>query len=362
MKILHIITRSDTVGGAQKYILETSRQFLNDGHEVSVMAGGSGVFYNAIDALGANYIEMNTMMREVSFFNDFKTALKIRAKVMDINPDVVLVHSAKAGLLSRLALAFSRFKVIYIAHGWSHIRISSGVTFKTYCLIESVLSRLCKVVVCISKSDFDYAIDKVGISEGKLELIYNGVPEPLVSYAGVSQNDAINMLTITRFQEPKDFETLLSALNMVRDYPWFLNVLGDGETLAYYKAQVVELELSHKIRFLGFKKELGSYYEECDVVILISKSEGLPLALLEAMSYRKFLVASSVGGIPELIDDEYNGYLIPDRDYEYLADRFRVIFGLSKEELLARGECSYLKYKESFNIEKTISKLYEAMF
>ncbi|WP_260260055.1 glycosyltransferase family 4 protein [Vibrio intestinalis] len=360
MKIIQLITRSDTVGGAQKYILETSDRFQQDGHDVTIVAGGCGVFTKEVERRNIKYISLGTIVRDVSFFNDLKSVFSFRNLVKSSEPDIVIIHSAKAGLIGRLALIGVNTKVIFIAHGWSHIRSSGPIGKKVYSFIESAMSLFCDKVICISKQDFYFANQKLMIPKKKISIIYSGVRDPLVCDK-LPYNIDYNLLTVTRFQHPKDFGTLLAAMNEVDKVccNWNITVLGDGDQFEYYKHRTVELGLSQKIRFLGFKEELGGFYKECDLVLLISKSEGLPLSLIESMSYRKPIVASDVGGVRELIEDGVTGYLVPPSDSKALSQVIFNVFSKTKRELAVMGDKSYEKYRTEFNFEQMINKLYE---
>lgn len=360
MKLVQLITRSDAVGGAQKYILETSDRFQQDGHDVTIVAGGYGVFSKEVERIGLRYVSLDTIVRKVSFFNDLKSVFSFRSLVKSLQPEVVIIHSAKAGLVGRLALIGVNTKVIFIAHGWSHIRSSRLFGKKLYSVIETAMSLFCDKVICISKQDLDFANEQLMISKKKTSLIYSGVRDPLTSKK-MSFDAEYNLLTVTRFQHPKDFSTLLTAMKEVDKIHdnWVITVLGDGEQFEYYKNKTAKLDLSGKIKFLGFKEELGEFYKECDLVFLISKSEGLPLSLIESMSYRKPIVASNVGGVRELIEDGVTGYLVPPSDPKALSQVIFEVFSKNKRELATMGDNSYEKYRKEFNFEQMISKLYE---
>ncbi|WP_421285756.1 glycosyltransferase family 4 protein [Aeromonas veronii] len=360
MKLVQFVTRSDTVGGAQKYILETSCRFRDDGHEVTVISGGNGVFSKEVERKRLNYIGLSSMVREVSLYEDVKSIVAFRSTIKLLKPDVVIIHSAKAGLIGRLALIGLTHKKIFIAHGWSHIRASKFIGKILYGFIEKFLSLFCNKVICISKHDFVFANDKLFISKKKTSLLYSGVREPVASNE-CSDADFYNILTVTRFQHPKDFDTLLNAMNIVNKVHsnWVITVLGDGEEFEYYQYKTIELGLSDKFKFLGFQGELDKFYKNSDLVILISKSEGLPLSLIEAMSYRKPILASNVGGVSELIDDGVTGYLVPPSDYLTLSQTLFKIFSTTKDELTVLGQNSYEKYKREFSFDEMIKSLYE---
>lgn len=360
MKVVQLTTRSDAVGGAQKYILETSGKFKKDGNDVTVIAGGFGTFSEEVRQHGLRYIGLDSIVRKISLLEDFKGVWALRSIIKSIKPDVVVIHSAKAGLIGRLALIGVKTKVIFIAHGWSHIRSSGVLGGFFYGFIEFLLSFFCEKVICISRKDLEFANKNLMISKKRTILIYSGVRDPLVSNEVSFSND-FRFLTVTRFQYPKDFNTLLLAMNNVnKEYKnWSIDVLGEGEELNYFKRKVRDLGLEDKINFLGFKRDLSIYYKKSDLVFLISRSEGLPLSLIEAMSYKKAILASNVGGVSELIDDRVNGYLIPPLDSSALSEAFIEIFKKNKKNLSILGEKSYEKYSDQFRFDKMIKSLYQ---
>ncbi|WP_112478405.1 glycosyltransferase family 4 protein [Vibrio variabilis] len=358
MKFVHFITRSDTIGGAQKYILETSKQLLDDGHSVSVVAGGSGPLSERAERLGMDYISLPNLVREISPLADLKCLFTIRREILACKPDVVLIHSAKAGLLGRLALLLTGCRVIFIAHGWSNIRVATGLGRVFYSKMEQFLSLCCYRVVCISEEDTKFATRQLGISPGKLSLIYNGVRQPEERVERLPESSTLRMLTVTRFQAPKDFDTLLASLVKISSLNWTLTVLGEGPELETYRQRIEALGLKGKISILGFKTDLAPYYCSHDLVLLVSNSEGLPLSLIEAMSFKKPVVATAVGGIPELIEEGINGYLIPDKDSEHLAFCLSKLCQMSATELSELGEHSYQRYKAKFSFDLMMSRLY----
>lgn len=360
MKLVQLTTRSDTVGGAQKYILETSDRFRRDGNDVTIVAGGHGIFGQEAEKRGLRFIGLDTIVRDVSLFNDLKSIFHFRNIVKSLQPDVVIIHSAKAGLIGRISLIGLNTNTVFIAHGWSHIRSSKIMGKCFYGFVEYIFSFLSNKVVCISRQDLTFANSSLRIPSKKTSLVYSGVREPIVkNEVGAGPN--LNILTVTRFQEPKDFDTLLIALDTINESykNWTINVLGDGDELDYYKMKTTELGLDDKVKFLGFRNDLEHFYNSSDLVVLISKSEGLPLSLIEAMSYKKPILASNVGGVSELIEDGITGFLVPPSDPQALSIAMLSIFAKTKRELVKMGEHSYKKYRNEFGFEQMISKLYK---
>ena len=359
MKIYQVITRADTVGGAQKHVYDLSNQLKSDGHQVSILSSGEGAFKTLIDNSDIDFISLKWLKREFSIIPDFKCIWSMRNIIKKNIPDIVAIHSAKAGLLCRIACIGLNSKIVFTAHGWSHIRDANKFKKNVFILIERFLSKFTDNVICVSKADVAYATDTIKIPENKIFFCPNGVKEHS-SKILVSDNRRdikLKLLSVVRFQAPKDFNTLIDALEIIRNEDWELSIIGDGEDIEIVKAIVVEKNLQNKIFILGFQSDVKSFYEACDAVILISRSEGLPMSLIEAMSYSKVIIGSRVGGIPELIQDNRNGFLIDSNDSITLAERIKLL--INKQCLTDMGEKSFEIYKDNYSFEKMMFNIYK---
>lgn len=359
MRIFQVITRADTVGGAQKHVFDISAQLIEDGCEVEILSSGEGEFRELIEGSNISFIDLIDMKRDVSLFEDVKVILRLRRKFQVDRPDVVAIHSVKAGLLARLACFGLGLKVVFTAHGWSHIKSGSRLSKVIYIFLESILSRLCDVVVCVSSSDYLYAASVIGISKEKLVLIPNGVKRAEAKEVFSNKSDNVfNILSVVRFQPPKDFVTLINALERIKYLPWVFKFIGGGDDVDIVRALIQNAGLEEKVLIEGFQLDTSCYYQSSDAVVLISNSEGLPMSLIEAMSFSKPIIASSVGGVPELITNNWNGFLIEADDSDYLAAKLKeLILGGAKicDEM---GRNSHSLYEEKYSFDKMITSLY----
>ena len=355
MNIFQIITRSDTIGGAQKYVLDVSKELKKDGYEVTVVSSSSGVFKNKICDENINYVGIKTLTREFTLMNDLLTLIFLIRMIIKKRPDVVSLHSIKAGLLGRIACWFTCTTVYFTAHGWSHIRDSRGFKKALYITLEKYLSFLCKKVICVSQADLDFAKQIIGIKEQRLCLIPNGV-RAVAKVDKKHSNDELKLLSIVRFQAPKDFDTLLLALSKIKNSAWILDILGDGPDFEKVKQEITKFGLKDKVNLLGFKSDIDEHYQNADAVILISKSEGLPMSLLEAMSCSKLLIASNVGGISELIIPEWNGFLIAGNDSKYLSSCIMEIIN-SPHIIKKYGRNSKIHFDTNYSFNQMYGRL-----
>lgn len=355
MKILQVITRVDTVGGAQRHVFDISKALISDGHEVEVLSSGEGSFR---DLLHENYIpffDVKHIKRELSLSKDLKSIFSIREHVKQFKPDVIAIHSVKAGLLARLACVGIDVKVVFTAHGWSHIRSSKGLKYNIYRFLERSLSYLSLRVICVSSEDYIFATDVIGIPPHKLITIHNGALNN--SHKVVfNKQGTLQILTVVRFQEPKDFNTLLEGLSLIKEFDWILKIVGDGPDINKVESLIKRFNLSGKVFLEGFQENISTYYLNADVVLLISKSEGLPMSLIEAMSYSKPIIASEVGGIPELTCNS-NGITIPENGVFELAEAIKECINNKNKGDFSMGLNSYKLFIDKFEFSVMYNKL-----
>ena len=129
--------------------------------------------------------------------------------------------------------------------------------------------------------------------------------------------------------------------------------LGDGPIRDEVDAEINKLGLSNYVRILGFKGDVFPYYKAADIVILPTLYEHFPWAVLEAMSVGTPVIASNIGGIPEIIDHEINGLLVPPNDPCALADAMERLMSSSELRRLL-GEAARQKVKSKFTTEKMV--------
>ncbi|MFT5848659.1 glycosyltransferase family 4 protein [Psychroserpens sp.] len=357
-----MITRSDTVGGAQKHVFDISIQLKSDGHDVEIISSGTGDFRDLVEKERINFFDLVLMKRAPSLLDDLKVIWGLRKKISADKPDVLSTHSVKAGMLGRIACIGNKTRVLFTAHGWSHIRSASKVKGKLYKLLESCLSKICHSVICVSLADYNYASSDIGISKKKLRLIPNGVKKTQCQKFNIKsfhEEEVLNLLSVVRFQPPKDFLTLIKGLKLIQGLPWRLKIIGDGDDIKSVRETIVFEGLDKQVYIEGFQSNTSQYYMDADAVLLISKSEGLPMSLLEAMSFSKALIASNVGGIPELIKDGWNGYLIEPDDCNKLAYAIKQLMDNKVGLCESMGHKSYSLFNEKYSFERMMKSLYE---
>jgi glycosyltransferase involved in cell wall biosynthesis len=176
-------------------------------------------------------------------------------------------------------------------------------------------------VVAVSQSVARRVIDR------KATVIYAGIPTHTTSMGEDRANPDIILGTAGRLVEVKGIEYLLQAVSVLRrEFPSLrLEIAGSGPLREALEAEVVRAGLEQHVKFLGWIDDIGSVLSRWSVFVMPSLDEGFPIAALDAMAAGVPVVASSVGGVPELIQDGTNGCLVPPRDVDALVSRLRVL-------------------------------------
>lgn len=287
------------------------------------------------------------MVRELSPFYDFRSTLKLRKLLKQLNPDIIHLHSSKAGVLGRFAnslLFFNKKKVFYTPHGYSFLRqdISSSKR-KLFRCIEKYTQRLFGgITIACGDTEHEIAQDL-----GKSLLVRNGISiEDTEQLYYKTHNNKLTIGTIGRImaqKNPKLFNDI--ALRFPHyDFVW----IGDGEDR--------DLLTAPNIKITGWftdNSEVFPLLNQLDIYLQTSLWEGLPIAILEAMACKKPIVATDVIGNKDLVIENENGFLF--QEISQLDTVFKQLENESYRKHL--GEKSFEYCNERFNSEKNFQKL-----
>ncbi|GER12846.1 glycosyltransferase family 4 protein [Variovorax boronicumulans] len=350
MKILYIITRSDALGGASVHLLDLAEGMVALGHEVLILVGGNGVFVELAERKGLAVQSLKFLVREISPFYDFQAIREILRIFEDFSPDIVHLHSSKAGVLGRIAARLKKVPAIFTAHGWAFTDGVPRWERKIYRIIEAALAKITKRIITVSNYDRDLAL-RQGVGDSKLLVaIPNGVRDVQFPAAEQSVDEIVKLIMVARFEEPKDHSLLLRALAKIKDQPWSIEMVGDGPLELGCRELVEELGLTGRVIFSGFCRDVDRRIAASDVLILISKWEGLPLTIIEAMRGGLPVVASNVGGIPELVVDQVTGFLVERGDEVKIIESLKAALH-DRERRISMGRAARIHYEENFSFE-----------
>lgn len=335
MRILQVITLSE-LGGAQSVVVNLANALCRQ-HEVIVAAGeGDGKMW---DLLSPSVIREHvpSLCRALSPLKELKTILAFRKLYKKYHPDIIHLHSSKAGILGRLA--FPKSKIVYTVHGFDSIRVA----YRKYLPIEKSLQNRCRAIIGVSKYD-ERNLRSEGISN-HVGMIYNGIVEPLHLNNALFQDlgkYSRKVLCIARLAPPKNIDLFLSVAKLLPQYAFIW--IGNQHEVSF--------ACPANVFFMGNLPNAGSYNEYADLFFLPSNYEGLPIVIIEALACGKPVVASAVGGISELLDGT-NGYAL-ENDAQKMAEKISCIFS-DTERYALMSECARKTYLEKFTVDRMVS-------
>jgi len=360
VKILILTTRGDSIGGAQIHIKDIAVTLQDKGHEVVVAFGNEGAFSSLLVKHNIRYRVIPNLLREISPLNDMKALMQIRQTLRAYQPDLLTLHSSKAGLLGRIAAKMTSTPVLFTAHGWA---FTEGVSSKKrwlYIQIEKMAMLLSQRVITVSEYDKNLAL-RLGVgNEAKLVAIHNGMRDISREDFATFEGDIPVITMVARFQSPKDHRQLLEALAGLQHLAWRVEFVGeDGGLMQEVKDLGASLGIDHRISYLGHRSDIAAQLKHAGIFVLTSHWEGFPLTILEAMRAGLPVIASDVGGVGEAVVDEETGYLVDTQ--EALQNALQTCLN-DKAHCQRLGAAGRKRYEKYFTFEtmyqKTIA-LYE---
>lgn len=336
-KILYIITKSNW-GGAQRHVFDLATNMPKDDYEVVVAAGGNGPLHEKLKSSGIKTVTIGALERDTDVLKDSFSLLAIFRVIKSEKPDILHLHSPKAGGLGAFSARLLRVpKIIYTVHGWTYKEQRKGLEKFLIYTISWFTVILAHKTIVVSKDDFEKSPNF--LNKGKIVMIHNGIA-PFDCLPRVESQREIfgktsiypNNLTIgciAELHRNKGLSYVISAIADIRKqdadskHPIIFGVIGDGEERKNLENLAKNSKLENSVFFAGYKENASKFLSAFDLFILPSLKEGLPYALLEAGSVGLPLIATSVGGAPDIITDMETGILIRPKDVKEIANALR---------------------------------------
>ncbi|MFA6295564.1 MAG: glycosyltransferase family 4 protein [Candidatus Paceibacterota bacterium] len=334
MKILYVITKSNW-GGAQKHVFDLAVAMKQKDHDVWVALGGNGILKQKLEEAGVYTFSIATLGRDLSPSKDVGSFKEIYNVIKNKRPDIIHLHSPKAAGLGALAGRLLRVKnIITTVHGWTFNESRPIYERALIILFSWITIILSHTTILLSEREYAQA-EYFPLIKDRIKLIPPGLKAPtLISIEGAKQeiakNIGINPLefgkktvigTIAELHKNKGLIYLIEAMALVvEEQPQAISVIiGDGEELDSLRKLIKEKKLEQNVFLTGHINNASEYMKAFSIFVLPSIKEGLPYAILEAGLASLPVVATTVGGVPEIIEDTKSGILIQSKNSRELA-------------------------------------------
>ena len=306
------------------------------------------------------------------YFNPLKVILTLRKLIIEYNIDLICTHDYKSNYFGSICHKICKVPSISVFHG----RTSHDFKIRCYESVDNFVLRCFDKVITVSEATRKRLV-KHGISEEKIEVIYNAVDIPKKKISGILHKgirkelginkDGFLIATAGRLSKEKGFEFLINAMKIIVDKNYYLKpkllIIGDGPEIKNIQRLISELELTDHILLTGFRNDIDNIFEEIDLFVLPSLTEGMPLVILEAFSHKKPVISTNVGGVPEMIEDNKTGFLVEKANSAALAKKIvSCIENPEKMEII--GHNGFLNCQNKFNFKRQsreLKKIYDSL-
>lgn len=366
IKVLHLVEDLKT-GGAERIIADISEGLNRQEFAAGVWCLTRGG--EIADELKNKGIPVGIL--RISNYHNPLTILGLSHLLRKEKPDIVHTHLYFASVIGRLAARRAAIPILL-----SHVHSTYWEYKKRHIWMERFLSRITKKIICCSKAVEHFVTHQERIRSSKTIVIYNGVdeerfsstkePSLIKTQLGIDSESPV-VGSVSSLKALKGHTYLLRAVPLITDiFPKtkFL-IVGDGPLRPLLEAQVKEENISSSVIFTGTRQDIPDLLSAMDVFILPScLREGLGIAIIEAMAAAKPVVATDIGGIPEVVRSGATGLLVPPRDEIALGE---AIIQLLKNPEMSKhlGKQGKLRFKKRFTKKKMISEienLYKALY
>lgn len=247
--------------------------------------------------------------------------------------DIIHCNTPMGSVVTRLACKSKKTKLIYTAHGFHFYKGAPLKNWLLYFPVEWLLAFKTDMLICINKEDYSFAEKHLhakavkyvhGVGFDKKRFDEGLTKEKAREELGILGDEAV-LLAVGDINKRKNHKILIRALPLLKDLNPHLYIAGWDQLDGKLAELAEELGVRDKVTFLGYTRQLSLYFGAADIFLFPSLQEGLPIALIEAMSWGLPVAATDIRGVNDLITDGDGGYLLKTDDYIGFADKIRCL-------------------------------------
>ncbi len=368
MKILHLIS-SSSLFGAERVVIELSKSLKNtyDCHPiVGIIKNAYNPHIEVAEEAKANHIDSVIFPCRGQF--DLKLISLIRKYIKNNKIDIIHCHGYKSNFYGLLS-AKNKLPLVTTNHNW----LTHHWRLKIYCFLDGLWIRYFDRIVAVS-DDIKKDMLRYRIPEKKIIVIDNGIDierfSSEISTENIKEEFGINgnikvIGTIGSLKIEKGHIYLLKGAKEIikkyKDIKFF--IIGDGPLRKQLEDEAKNLGIEKNVIFTGLRNDVPELLSIMDVFVLPSIKEGLPMVLLEAMAAKKPVVATRVGAVPKVIENDENGILIGPKDVSGLEKAIITLINNKEKahDLAFKGYTKVKKYFSSENMCRRYLNLYQEL-
>lgn len=361
MHIVHVLG-SFEIGGAERVALSLVKTQLQNGARVTVVAlsDADPILQEQFHAVGATTRIFLRTMRGVDLLLARRLSKFFKAEKVSL----VHTHNPLANIYAAMAARWSKLPVVYTKHGDA---IDHG--FRMW--LRRRAARMNNTVVAVSEATADMAMTLGEHAGERPQVIENGVDcevfqpnsesrSAMRTSLGMTDDQCV-LGSIARLQPVKRHDIQLDAVEPLLNERVRIVVCGDGPLGETLNARVNDSANCNFISMLGNRNDVGELLTAYDIFVLSSEREGLPLVILEAMASGTPVVATAVGGIPKVIEDGVNGFLVPEVSPDSFRTVLEKVLSLSPDRLAEIGRTARDHILAKYST-RAMAESYEAVY
>jgi glycosyltransferase involved in cell wall biosynthesis len=375
VSVLRVIARLN-VGGPALHVAYLSAGLTSRGYDTTLVAGtiarGEESMAYIAENAGARVVGLPGLSREISPFHDALAIVRLARLIRQVRPTILHTHTAKAGTVGRVAALLAGDArppiVVHTFHGHVLRGYFGPAKSRFFRALETLLAKVTTVLVAVSPEVRDDLV-QLGVAPAeKFAVVRLGIELERRVASTVPRDEVRRRLGIPpelfvvgwigRMTGVKQTQDLLAALAELRSngIDAGLLVVGDGPDRAGFEQHAHDLGLVRHCLFLGYQEDVAPWYAAMDAIALPSGNEGTPVTVIEALAAGKPVVAYEVGGVPDVVRDGVDGFLVEPGSTSGLAAR---LAQLAADPELGRrlGEAGRQRVLERYGVGRLLDDI-----
>jgi glycosyltransferase involved in cell wall biosynthesis len=373
VRVMRVIARLN-VGGPALHVAYLTAGLAERGYDTTLVTGslarGEESMAHVAEARGARIVTLPHLARHISPLNDALAVVRLAELIRRERPQILHTHTAKAGTVGRVAALLAGRRrpaiVVHTFHGHVLRGYFNPLTTLAFRVLERLLARLTTTLVAVSPevrddlvrlgvAPFDkFVVIRLGIELG--ERVGGGEAARVETrrLLGIP-GDAFVVGWVGRMTAVKRTNDVLDAFRTLRDrgIDAWLVLVGDGPDREGLERRAHELGVVRRCLFVGYQDDVAPYYDAIDVLVLPSVNEGTPVSVIESLAAERPAVATRVGGVPDVVRDGVDGFLVDVGDSEALAARL-VELAENPERRVAMGIEGRRRVVERYAVDRLV--------